>query len=501
MSRLLLIFRKLARYKSLLYVLVPLPALGQIVPDATLPINSSVTNQGETNVIEGGTTKGSNLFHSFDVFSIPTNSTAYFNNSVDVQNIFTRVTGSSVSSIDGLIQSNGMANLFLINPNGIIFGPNASLNIGGSFFGSTASDIQFADGTQFSAKNPAVTPLLTVSAPIGLGLMSNVGGEIEVQGTGKSLVPLTNTFAPLTKANTLTGLQVQPGKTLALVGGNVVLKGGTLTAQGGRIEIGSVDSGLVKLNLVPEGWALGYEGVSTFKDIQLSQGALIDASGTEGGSVQVQGSAVKLTEGSVILIQNQGAQPSGSLVVKAVESLELNGSSTDGGIPTTIRTQPISDGNGGDIVVRTPRLIVQDGAGINSITYGSGKGGNVNVNTSNTIDVLRSSPIRASFNSNIAAYTFASGNAGNVTVSTENLTITNGGAVNSSSLGMGKGGEVTIDARNSVKITGANPKTLAPSLVGASAFNTGNAGTLTILYAIQYRKCLSLRFQYFHRYL
>ncbi len=190
-----------------------LPAQAQIIPDATLPVNSQVAAGCQVCAIAGGTVRGSYLFHSFREFSIPTGGAAQFQNAPQIHTILNRVTGSQASRIDGLIQANGTANVFLLNPNGITFGPNASLQVGGAFVASTAPSFQFPDGSEFSAINPQAPPLLAVNVTPGLQY-------------GRGLAPIENSG----------NLAVNPGQSLTLSGSDVLHRG-TLTAPGGRVEL------------------------------------------------------------------------------------------------------------------------------------------------------------------------------------------------------------------------------------------------------------------------
>ena len=108
--------------------------IAQVVPDNT--VGTTVNLNGTAFEINNRIRSVNNLFHSFSQFSVPTNGSAIFNNMTDVQNIFSRVTGSQLSNIDGILKTQGGANLFLMNSNGIVFGPNARLELGGSFLGT-----------------------------------------------------------------------------------------------------------------------------------------------------------------------------------------------------------------------------------------------------------------------------------------------------------------------------------------------------------------------------
>ncbi|MFP4100685.1 filamentous hemagglutinin N-terminal domain-containing protein, partial [Coleofasciculus sp.] len=191
------------------------PVSAQIVSDTTLPTQSQVRGCPVC-LIEGGTVRGVHLFHSFEEFSVQTGGEAFFNNALPIETIFSRVTGSKISDIDGLIRANGTVNIFLINPNGILFGQNAQLNIGGSFVASTANKFTFPDGSEFSATNPLAPPLLTMTITPGLQWGTLPVGDITNRGN----------------------LEVESGQTLAL-SGNQVTSTGSLTAPGGTITLTS----------------------------------------------------------------------------------------------------------------------------------------------------------------------------------------------------------------------------------------------------------------------
>ncbi|HEY9816322.1 MAG TPA: filamentous hemagglutinin N-terminal domain-containing protein, partial [Candidatus Obscuribacterales bacterium] len=122
-----------------------MPVNAQVTPDGT---TTQVLQEGDRVLIRGGqqSRDGANLFHSFDEFGLDAGQRATFRTQATVQNILGRVVGGDVSVVDGLLRVSGSsANLWLINPAGVIFGPNARLDVGGSFTATTATSLEFGD--------------------------------------------------------------------------------------------------------------------------------------------------------------------------------------------------------------------------------------------------------------------------------------------------------------------------------------------------------------------
>ncbi len=500
-------FIKFVLVSTFISCLTIFPSKAQIIKDGTLPNNSVTKVQGNTITIEGGTQADNNLFHSFQNFSVSTGSIVFFNNSANVQNIISRVTGTSASNIDGLIRANGIANIFLINPNGIVFGQNARLDIGGSFLASTANSIKFTDGSQFSAVNTPNQPILTISVPSGLQFGSNLG-VIQVQGTGR-IIQDSDFRVPLDANKFSNGLQVKPDKTLALIGGDILLEGGILSTKNGRIELGSIAKGDPNIKQENNGWSFSYGKTSIFGNIKLSENALVYVNSLkgEGNTINIHGREIRILNGSLIFSQNQQYKQNGGITVNASELLELKdstqfslsaiftsnfGKTAGENIQISankinmegsqIATTTFSDASGGNIVVNNVdnlKIIGSDTSTVNPFGYGSintfsyinhGVGGNI----AGKIKTLILED-RANITTNSSSY----GSAGDVKLSTENITLKNGGGLGSTTFNMGKGGNVFVNASNQIEIIGVSPS-VGPSTIKAGTFGSGDAGILEI---------------------
>jgi filamentous hemagglutinin family protein len=431
-------------------------ANAQITPDGTIP--TQVNSSGNTLEITGGATAGTNLFHSFKEFSLPTGGEAFFNNSVKIDNIINRVTGGSISNIDGLIRANGSANLFLINPAGIVFGENARLNIGGSFLGSTADGLLFEDGTEFSATDPKNQPILTINAPIGLNFRDNPG-NVELKGAV---------------------LEVNLGQNLTLVGGNLSIDGGSLTASEGRVELGGLAT--------EGGIGINSDGSLDFPDnlargnVSLTNQAFVNVSGSKGGSIGIKANNFEILSGSVLLAgiapdsSNSTAQ-AGDITIKAKDAVTIGQSSF---IANTVEQN--AQGNAGNIDIQAGSLFL-DGSVISSGTNGQGNGGDILLQIDKEVKLTDLSLITSRVEPG------GVGSAGDINIQANSLSIIDGAqiiaevtrSVNNLPGGRGQGGNIEIDAADFVFISGVGTDGFSSGLIantdrGAS----GSAGNIFI---------------------
>ncbi|MGF1934399.1 MAG: filamentous hemagglutinin N-terminal domain-containing protein [Nostoc sp. ChiQUE02] len=395
------------------------PTLAQLTPDNSLGKERSqvIPFDQKNDIIDGGAARGTNLFHSFQDFNVGVGRGVYFANPDGITNIFSRVTGGNSSNIFGRLGVLGDANLFLLNPNGIVFGKNASLDIQGSFLGTTANSLVFPNGIEFSATNPQAPPLLAINVPVGLQFGSQPG-SIASQAVIRD-----------SRGNAVDALRVGSGSTLALMGGEITLDGSYLFTQNGQVKLGAV-TGDTTVGLNVNGSSLGFQFPENFgrAPINLTNSSFIVASGN---------SAIELFGGQI----------------------GLNSSFIFGS-------------NGGSIFVDATQLNLDNGAGIQSATSGVAKGGDIQIQASDAVTLANSSLILS------ASSASATGAGGDVSINAGKITITgdgiaeNSGILSALSFGQGSGGNLTLNAMDSVNINGG--------FVSVGSGGAGNAGNLTI---------------------
>jgi filamentous hemagglutinin family protein len=432
-------------------------ALAQVTPDGSLGAEPSVVtpnvniNGIPSDRIDGGAIRGANLFHSFSEFNvIEAGRGVYFTNPEGIQNIFSRVTGTNLSNIQGTLGVLGNANLFLLNPNGILFGPNARLDLqGGSFVGTTANAIRFPGGGEFSMTSSVDqnNSVLAIN-PSALFFNKTPAGAIVNQSRA------TDPNDP----STTDGLKVPDGRSLLLVGGDVRLDGGIIKAPGGRVELGGLAvPGEVEIFGRNNFLGLRFpEGVAK-ADISLTNQAQITAS-----------------------INSAGSEDAGIVILRG-NNVSLDNSN--------IFSQILEEGSGsaGGILIESGSLSLSNRSGLASSSFGSGNAGAIVIDVDGPVSLVDNSTIQSNVENEAT-----NSNGGLVSITAGSLSLQSGsqmqtlvrGNENGQPAAQGNAGKITIDVRDTVIIDGVGfvdgeefPSAIL-SRVGRGA--TGDAGTIEI---------------------
>ena len=475
----------------------PCLAQSNIAPDNTLgseasQITPNVNNLDgiESELIEGGAERGENLFHSFQEFNVGEGRGAYFvvpNNTI--QNILTRVTGSNASQILGILGtisdrsfSPSDANLFLINPNGIVFGANASLDINASFVGTTANAVEFGGEGFFSATNPQAPGRLLTVNPSAF-LFNQINSQASIQS--RSVAPAGESLS----GNSLKGLRVGNGENLFLLGGNLNIDGGGeeggISAIGGRVELGGLASaGTVGLNR-DGNLSLSFPDGVERSDIRLSNSSKVVVAADDGGNIAFNSGNVELIEGSSLLagispgLGSPGSQ-AGNIQINATRIVVIDGISNGFLSGAFNQVEAGSTGNSGRIEINGGSVEIKNGAQLNVGTLGNGNSGTIRIDAADRV-VFDGAPLgfRSSALSQVGAN--AVGNSGGIEINSGTVEVTDGGYLETNTLGQGNAGKIQITARDRVVIDGQSPLgflSTAFSQVGENAL--GNSGGIEI---------------------
>jgi len=418
-----------------------------------------------------GTTVGNNLFHSFGTFDLSQGDVATFTGANTLQNVISRVTGGSASSIDGTLQSQiGQANFFFLNPAGVIFGEHAAVDVPAGFHVSTAQELRFADGAVYSAAMPAGSSL-TAAAPEAFGFLGRTG-DIRIEN-GQ--------------------LHFQEGTAVTLTGGAVVSNGATLEIPEGSLRV------------YGQGDTVG--AISIQGDLPAGNGAVTvndgrwDTSGDDAGTLEISGGEVSIISGADIRNDNLSLQDAaGALRIDAnmllIDNVIIEGGAQSSGDAATvainvsgemrvlkggqISSNTYAQGDAGTITVEARGLIL-DGQGTDRFTGifseagsdSTGKAGYIAIHVSGEMQVLKGGQISSG--------TYAQGDAGGVAVTVQHLIIDGqkftawpSGIFSEAAPGStGKAGSVVINV-------GGEMRLLDGGVISSDTWGSGDAGSVTM---------------------
>lgn len=446
---------------------------GQVTLDGSLGPSGDIAGPNFDIEATSGKTVGNNLFHSFSKFDLSAGEVASFSGPDNIRNILSRVTGGSASSIDGTIQSTiSGANFFLINPSGVMFGPNAQLDVSGSFVVTTADYIQLANGERFLANNPspADDALLTSASPIAFGFL------------GPEVAPIMIRGGDIDLGEPPVVLQVAEEKVMSFVGGDIEVENASLTVPSGRINFISVASrGEVALDATDLQSSLDTDELENMGSIAITAGSFLDLSGSiRGGGLVIHAGEITI-DLSGVGADNFGFEDSLQTEIIASESILLRSGfiaglpfdvGAGGGIHLSAPSVSLTEGSNigtdtggpgaaGDILIEANDLVI-DSAAISATASGPGGGGDIDLSVS-TMTLAN--------DSFLSTITF-DGPAGNVHLVADQVELSGFGSIQSDSFGASPGGDVVIETGH-LAIAGS-------ASISASTFGPASAGNVRI---------------------
>lgn len=463
------------------YLLIMLlqPVVAEVVMDGSLGSPGSLA--GPNYAIEAtlGTQVGNNLFHSFQDFNLTQNETATFSGAATISNVIGRITGGNPSYIDGTVRNTiPNADLYLINPSGLMFGVNAKLDVQGSFYASTADVLHLSEGGNFQAQI-SQDSLLSSAPPSAFGFLGNDISELQLDGSQ---------------------LKVTAGKDISLISGKLTLRPNIAAKQisaldtvGGNIHLAGVVQGDIHIG---NGWNLaGQGGDVTVRSSRLNNTA--DKSGNiyirggnfildnstvttltasqNGGKIDIQGNNVEISSGSRMSSTSLKNGNSGDISIQATESITLHGQDTTGAgvtIAANARGTEAISGNAGNITLKTAKLLMDDGAKLGSASYGAGNGGTILLDATDSV-ILQGEDKQTT--SSIYLVATGSGQGGTLNVHTDHLQLRNGASIAADTKSFGAGGNVLIQAKQ-VQLSGTASSGNASTILSNTQGTVENAG-------------------------
>ena len=477
---------------------------GEVVLDGTLGTSGSLP--GPNFVIDAplGQQVGDNLFHSFERFNLDSTESATFTGPTTITNVISRVTGGEISSINGLLRSQMLqANFYFLNPAGILFGPQAQIDVPASLYLSTANYLQLGAGGHFDATTPNNT-LLTVASPTAFGFLDHPL-PITIQNSKLSLASPTDIQQALQRT-------ANPNHTLGFVGGNITIQDGELNTFGNNINLVSVNSAG---EVLIDSYQLAAEAFTDYGTVRISDANTtnqvtgnLQTSGRGGGAIFIRAGQL-FVDGSWIFADTLGDQPGRGINIQVDKELSLTNAAR---ITTEVADNNLfgqATGTASSIDIRAEQLQLTAGSQISSNSYTASAAGNINLSLKSALFLsgmdqtgllpstissnatrngsggqinITAPQVRLEQDAQLRANTLGEGQTGNLSLQVDNLEIRDGAQISvgvgdqRNFQGVGKGGELTIMATDAIRLQGRSLTRNQSSGLFSSVFTLAGFG-------------------------